>query len=441
MKFSAQKLSSNLSTVTLSNSNSIALDTEMLSSTSISKDSKLTFHQQSDDDLESSLLQLRELQNSHPFWNNTLFRACKAGSLSLDDLRFIFGQYFFYSRNFTRYLAGFLANSDNDMHRAQLVENLWEESGAADPNQRHAELFRRFLTQGLGIALNDLSPVPATQVFVNEILSFCLNAPACQSSAFLSLGTETLVPRMYDIFIKGLKLAGLDDGHLTFFHLHIACDDDHALTLEKIMLSYADEPNWFESCRRALIFALDLREQFFEHLYQQLQINRVRVTLDRIQGRKSLAHPQHKLQYRARESGDLLYQNQAVSDRQAIDFTVERLVVSSEVLDPRLVHIAPNKTNERHRHAHEALFIIKEGQGQVSIDQDRFNVEVGDIIFVPRWSVHQVKNTGKCPLVMLAVTDFGLTSKAYIGNYLKTARMNIVQDADYPHLSKLEERS
>ena len=381
------------------------------------------------------LSQLRELQASHSFWHNSLFRAFAAGSLSLNDLQFVFGQYSFYSRNFTRYLAGLMANSDNDMHRAQLVENLWEESGETDHSQRHPELFRHFLTQGLGVVLEDLSPEPATQLFVNRILSFCLHSSARESSVLLSLGTEGIVSRMYKIFIQGLKLAGVSDEHLTFFQIHVACDDEHAITLEKIMASYASEPGWFESCCHTLNFTLDLRKQYFEKLYEQLQVRRIRRKLDRIQARKSLANSQQSLHYHANQLGEFLYRNEVSSGKQAIDFTVERFVLPSEVLDSRLVSIAPNKTNERHRHAHEAMFFVKEGKGVVEIDKEYFKVSAGDIVFIPRWAAHQVINTNDSPLVILAITDFGLTSQAFVGDYLKTARIHANRDTDYIHLS------
>ncbi len=379
---------------------------------------------------------LRELQAHHSFWNNALFRAFQSGYLTPDDLQFIFGQYSFYCRNFTRYLAALMANTDNDLHRAQLVENLWEESGAAEVSQRHAELFRRFLTQGLQLALDELSPAAVTQVFVHEVLSFCSRSPACEGAAFLSLGTESLVPRMYEIFLQGLTAAGIPEQHLTFFQLHIACDDEHAITLEQMMLSHADEPDWFVRCQRALTMALDLREQFFEGLYQQLQVHRIQLKLERIQARKSLASdqqqgPHQTLKYGMHESGTPLYENQLKRGLQDIDFRVERLEIPSEVLDPRLVCIAPHKTNERHRHAHEALFLVKQGQGMVWIDQEQFSVEVGDIVFVPRWAAHQVKNTGETPFLMVAITDFGLTRQAFIGHYLETARMNQNRDTDY----------
>ena len=385
--------------------------------------------------IKLQLSQLRELQRDHSFWKNSLFKAFESGSLGLADLQFIFGQYSFYSRSFTRCLAGFMANSDNDMHRAQLVENLWEESGEADLDKRHAELFRRFLTQGLGIVLEDLTPTPPTQIFVNEVLSFCIRSSAYESSAFLSLGTEGIVSRMYEIFIKGLKKVGVSDEHLTFFHLHTACDDDHAITLERIMLSYADNPDWFVTCRRSLTFALDLRKQFFEHLYHQIQVRRIHTTLGNIQARKSLVALQSRLKHKAQQSGEFLYHNKSDWGKQKIDFTVERIAFPTEVLDSRVVRIAPHKTNERHHHAHEAIFLIKAGQGTIQVDKTQYDVECDDIVFIPRWAVHQVENTGDKTLVILAITDFGLTSKAFVGNYLKTARMHVNRDADHSSLS------
>lgn len=381
------------------------------------------------------LSELRRLQAHHSFWHNPLLRACQAGHLSLNDLQFVFGQYSFYSRSFTRFLAGYMANTDNDAHRAQLVANLWEESGATDLNQRHAELFRRFLSQGLGVVVDELTPIAATQTFIHEMLSFCLRSPACESAALLSLGTEGIVPRLYKLFVHGLQKAGIAEQHLQFFHLHIACDDDHAMTLDQIMVSYADEPQWFEACRRAMNLALDWRDQFFTALYEQLRLRRLQPVLTGIQQRQSLAMSQHPLHYCAQQPQEFLYRHQCTGRQASIDFTVERLTVPSTVLDPRLVTIAPHKTNERHRHAHEAFFVIKRGQGIVQIDQLQIVVTAGDTVFVPRWAVHQVSNTGDRPLIILAITDSGLTQRAFIGNYFKTARMQAAQDADFARLT------
>ena len=43
-------------------------------------------------------------------------------------------------------------------------------------------------------------------------------------------------------------------------------------------------------------------------------------------------------------------------------------------------------------------------------------VRAGDVAFVPRWMDHRTENTGDDELVILAVTDFRLTSKLFLGD-------------------------
>jgi oxalate decarboxylase/phosphoglucose isomerase-like protein (cupin superfamily) len=59
----------------------------------------------------------------------------------------------------------------------------------------------------------------------------------------------------------------------------------------------------------------------------------------------------------------------------------------------------------------------------VKVDHLSHPVGPGDFAFIPRWCIHQSINTGTEDLVFLAVADFGLTGKSFMGNYLKTARM------------------
>src|SRR5262249_15841978 len=150
------------------------------------------------------------------FWNNRLFRACRQGHLTIDDFRFVFAQYYLYSRNFTRYLSALMANTDNDYHRSRLSENLWEEGGGAEPGKRHAELFRGFLRGALLIDLDSIAFLDTTLYFVREYLDYCLKSTPLAGSAFLSLGTEGIVARMYSIFVEGMRKAGIDPQKLEF---------------------------------------------------------------------------------------------------------------------------------------------------------------------------------------------------------------------------------
>jgi pyrroloquinoline quinone (PQQ) biosynthesis protein C/mannose-6-phosphate isomerase-like protein (cupin superfamily) len=359
--------------------------------------------------------ELHRRQAHHPMWESRLLHAFRTGAFDRDDLRFVFSQYFLYSRNFTRYVAAVMANCESDYFRAKLSENLWEEGGGCEPERRHAQIFRNFLSRALGItSLDDIVYEDFTKLFVREYLQRCLTASPLVGAAFLSLGTEGIVARLYEPFVQGLLAAGLPESDLEFFRIHMECDDEHAATLEELMVSYAAEPGWFDTCAAAMDDALTLRERFFESLFVAVRQRRMHGMLDRIQARASLADGATTLTHRHGEGAIPLYTN--TIERMNIDFSVERFPMPAEVLDPRMVFIPAGKFNERHRHAHETFLYVLEGSGQVLIDERVLAVTKGDAVMVPRWSMHQTQNLGASEMRILAVTDFNLTEKAYVGD-------------------------
>ena len=123
------------------------------------------------------------------------------------------------------------------------------------------------------------------------------------------------------------------------------------------------------------------------------------------------------------EPGEEIYSNR--NQRLSIDFTVERMMFPKiQAIDPRIVRIQPGANNERHKHAHESLFVVLKGQGEVAVGDTRHTVEAGQVAFVPRWYFHQTFNTSESEeLVVLAITDFGLTS-AVLGDYDRKTRLS-----------------
>jgi quercetin dioxygenase-like cupin family protein/pyrroloquinoline quinone (PQQ) biosynthesis protein C len=380
------------------------------------------FHQRArrptaQNEVETQLAKLRVLQYEHKFWNNPLLAAFSQGSLSREDLRYIYSQYHLYSKNFTRFVAAVMANCDSDLFRAQLSENLWEEGGGIEPERRHAQIFRNFLRTSLAVENPDgIDYAPYTRHFMREYLVQCLRSEPMVGTAFLSLGTEGIVARLYQIMLVGLRAAGIPDAELEFFHIHISCDDEHAVTLERMMASYADVPNWFESCQGAMNRALELRDEFFTNIYEALQKRRLDPIVSKLHKRDSLAAGLEApaLFHRPGNATETLYANEV--PKLNIEFTVERLPLAAEVLDPRIVRIPAGKHNEKHKHAHETLIHILEGAGQVVVDDRVFPVAAGDTILVPRWALHQTQNTGDREMRFLAVTDFRFTQRAYLGD-------------------------
>jgi pyrroloquinoline quinone (PQQ) biosynthesis protein C/mannose-6-phosphate isomerase-like protein (cupin superfamily) len=374
--------------------------------------------------LDVMLARLHTAQGEHPFWHNRVFRACAAGALTKDDFRFLFSQYYLYTQSFTRYLAALMASCESDLYRARLAENIWEEGGGAAPERRHAEIFRRFLRDGLGVDADDIDFTDFTRFFVREYLDFCLHAHPAAGSAFLSLGTEGIVPRMYAVLVDGLLKAGVGEEHIAFFRIHMECDDAHAETLERMMTSYAGTPDWFNTCHRSMDYALSLRQRFFEQLYDAVTIRRLGPMVERIQRGESLAPDAPgaaEVRWRVGAGALPLYANED-TDR-GIEFSVGRAPFKSEVFDTRVLRVAAHKSNEKHKHPHESLLFVLSGRGRVTVNQTTVDVEAGDLVFVPRWALHQSHNTGDAELTFLALTDFGLTMRAYVGNAVKTTRM------------------
>jgi len=366
--------------------------------------------------VESELARLRALQADHRFWRNPLLEAFAQGALTRDDLRYVFSQYHLYSKNFTRFVAAVMANCDSDLFRAQLSENLWEEGGGCEPDRRHAQIFRNFLQSSLGVDAEKIEYAPYTRHFMREYLVQCLRSEPMVGTAFLSLGTEGIVHRLYETMLIGLRKAGIPDNELEFFHLHIACDDEHAVTLERMMASYAGEHGWFDACLQAMNRALELRNEFFTNMFEALHKQRLDPMIARMQARQSLAEglPDAALCHSGAAPTQTLYANEV--EKLNIKFTVERLPLEPEVLDPRVVRIPAGKFNEKHKHAHETVIHILQGSGQVLVDDRVLPVNAGDTVLVPRWAMHQTQNTGRVEMMFFAVTDFNFSKRAYLGD-------------------------
>jgi len=377
-----------------------------------------------------ALSTLQALRDRHAFWDSQLLTACTSGTLSREDFKFIFAQYFGYSRNFTRYLAAAMANCGDDYYRSRLTENLWEESGEKDIERRHAQIFRRFLREGLDIDIDQIEFLPATESFAREYLDFCLRSHPLASSAFLSLGTEGIVSRMYSVLVQGLLQAGVEERHLEFFRIHIGCDDEHAETLEKMMCSYFNEPDWFSTCERAMDYALTLRRRFFDGLLEALPQQRMKRLIASVQSEAAPVPADDEARlHRAGAAGTPLYHN-ADAD-QALEFRVERLPFRAEVLDPRVVRIPAGKCNELHKHGHETVIHIMSGRCSVQVDDQLLAAVAGDTVFVPRWALHRATNTGAEELSYFAVTDFGFASRAHRGDYLDGHRQKPENDRSF----------
>jgi len=125
-------------------------------------------------------------------------------------------------------------------------------------------------------------------------------------------------------------------------------------------------------------------------------------------------------------------------NRLGVDFLVHRLPFEGlQALDPRLIRIPPGACNEKHRHAHESIFVVLEGEAEILVGTETVHLHRGGIAFAPRWIVHQSRNvSAEQELLLLAITDFGLTSSV-LGDYDRQTRLRF-EGADACHGAESE---
>jgi len=353
---------------------------------------------------------LNKVRDEHPIWNNELLLACENGDLNQADLQYMFSQYYYYSKNFTKLIAAALLKNNDDFYRAKLSANLWEESGELDIEKRHAEIFRKFLTNVLDINLVKIEVESYTELFFREYLDLCLNSKSYECFAMLSFGTEGIISKLYSIFKKNLLKVGFSNEDLLFFNIHIECDDEHSITLEEMVLSHSHEEHWFERSKTAINTVLDLRDKFFKNIYKSLQGHRFKHLIKNINNKPASNSTKVAFVNNVKSINKVdnkLYAHKETKDK--INFKVDRVDFNSDVLDPRIVSISQNSTNELHNHAHETVLMFLEGNGYVVINDEQLPVKKGDLVFIPRWCDHQTCNTGEEELKFFAVTDYGFT--------------------------------
>ncbi|MDO9000775.1 MAG: cupin domain-containing protein [Bacteroidota bacterium] len=56
----------------------------------------------------------------------------------------------------------------------------------------------------------------------------------------------------------------------------------------------------------------------------------------------------------------------------------------------------------KHEHHSEHVFVI-DGEGQMSLENKLFTIKKGDLIFIPKNSIHSVKTTSKQPLKVMSI--------------------------------------
>ncbi len=80
--------------------------------------------------------------------------------------------------------------------------------------------------------------------------------------------------------------------------------------------------------------------------------------------------------------------------------------VPTRMIDARIIELAPGQATSTHRHLHDAVLFVCDGQGTTTIDGADHHWEAWDALHTPAWSWHRHQNRDRArPARLLAITD------------------------------------
>lgn len=224
-------------------------------------------------DLRSDLpTRFRLATESHPLWRHPFVERCRAGQLTLAQVRVLGAQMYRFCHQFPSFLALALAACTQDDARIVIGENLWEELGEGDPRRAHAELFRKF-TRALGLddaQLAAMPVLPETAALVDTYLNLSKRFGVLGILGALCYASEGIVGALYSQIQGALRQAApFDRDALKFFEVHIDVDDGHADKLESILLPMLRTPEDELLVEQAIRAAMDARCAFFDGVLRE----------------------------------------------------------------------------------------------------------------------------------------------------------------------------
>ncbi|HEY2979400.1 MAG TPA: iron-containing redox enzyme family protein [Burkholderiaceae bacterium] len=209
----------------------------------------------------------KQVAAAHALWRHPFVERCRAGQLTLAQVRVLGAQMYKFCREFPRFLATALAACQHEEQYMVIGENLWDELGKGDPQQAHAALFRRF-TKALGLDDAQLSVIPAqpeTAALVDTYMDLTRRYGVLGILGALCYASEGIVGDLYSQIQRGLLRAlPFNKEALVFFEVHVHVDDGHADQLESILLPMLRTQHDMQIVELAINDALHARCRFFD---------------------------------------------------------------------------------------------------------------------------------------------------------------------------------
>jgi pyrroloquinoline quinone (PQQ) biosynthesis protein C len=179
-----------------------------------------------------------------------------------------------YTSVFPRCLGMLISQTDDDVARAILVENLWEEHGSGDLRRSHRVLYERFFTS-LRTHVMTGSELPSTPLdstlYASDALMQVAASGFVRGLGALAVGVEADTPAQFGVVQS--YFAALPFGtelDIEFFTLHIASDDQHADAMMDVLARYVVDDGSYAEALDGSRSAVNADFRFWEGLNDAL---------------------------------------------------------------------------------------------------------------------------------------------------------------------------
>jgi pyrroloquinoline-quinone synthase len=342
------------------------------------------------------------LLTEHPLLN-----ALKDGTASLELLKRLLAQHSHYSRHFTRYLCALLGQFEDARSIRALLTNLREEMGVDDDGQdTHAEMFQRSLRL-VGVDPSREVPLPATLQLKASMLAYCKNQDPVCGLAAMCLGAEAIVPLIYGPILEALRHFGFGDDATEFFRLHIEEDEDHAITMLRMMEEMVrDVPDRSQLGVNIGSEMIRLRVKMLDSVWMDTTPplaaaeTRPHSSSDFWRVPSSLtANIPNRLYHpnvmAAASAGDHQFSNERKHRVHIVD-------LPSHTISMTIGHLEIGEATGAHRHNYETLIYVLQGIGSSTVGDRVVEWKAGDAFYVPSWAVHRHQNSGNEECIYVA---------------------------------------